>query len=589
MGFINPAPAPFDVEEWKRKPHLERIKPLAQDWAVNGFGTPYAIYLLYIVKLALFCFGAVAVISTTKGLGSISNFNHWWGQPIVYEKVLVWMVVYEMIGLGSSSMALSFRFIPPFGCILNWARPGTVRLPPWPDKVPFTKGNRRTILDVALYLGVLGTGIALLASSGVHPGPGHSAGLLSKPLLGTMIGLWVALGLRDKVSYLCGRPEVYGIALVVALFPIDNLIAGWKIALLCVWFGAATSKLNRHFGSVVAVMIANTPWQRSKTVKRRLWKGHPDDLRASHNASLAAHTGTVIEYGLPLALAITHGAGTVGTIAIIGMVVFHIHITSTFPLAVPLEWNLYMIFGVLFLFGHYDHVAITDIHSAPLVALLLLNGIVIPLLGNMRPDKISFLPSMRYYAGNWATSQWLFRNDAGAEEKFDRTVVKSSRVVANQLARLYDPDMADIFLSKALAFRAMHPHGRALNGLLPHAAVGGEVEDYTVREGEFLCGAVVGWNFGDGHFHGKQLLDAVQEQCRFAPGELRVITLESQPIQVQQQRYAIWDAAEGLVETGTVHVADMISRQPWLGGGKDYDFPVHVDAHAAEREQVLVA
>ena len=36
------------------KPHLERIKPLAQDWAVNGFGTPDAVYLLYVVKLVVF-------------------------------------------------------------------------------------------------------------------------------------------------------------------------------------------------------------------------------------------------------------------------------------------------------------------------------------------------------------------------------------------------------------------------------------------------------------------------------------------------------------------------------------------------------
>ena len=40
----------------------------------------------------------------------------------------------------------------------------------------------------------------------------------------------------------------------------------------------------------------------------------------------------------------------------------------------------------------------------------------LPVLGNFRPDLISFLPSMRYYAGNWATSQWLFRKDTGAEE-----------------------------------------------------------------------------------------------------------------------------------------------------------------------------
>jgi hypothetical protein len=574
MGFINPTPPPFDVQEWKTKPHLERVKPLAQDWAINGFGTPYAIYLLYIIKLIGFSLGAIAVIGTTKGLGGLSNFGDWWTEPIVFQKLIVWMIVYEMLGLGSSSMALSFRFIPPIGNVLSWARPGTIRLPPWPDKIPLTKGSRRSIVDVALYLGVIGLGIALLLSDG-DPVAGTVAGRLDTTLMAVMLGCWALLGLRDKVSYLSGRPEIYGIMMVVGLFPVHNFIVAWQIALVCVWFGAATSKLNRHFPSVVAVMIANTPWNRSRKAKKQLWKNHPEDLRASHVATLAAHTGTVMEYTLPLLLLVSSG-GWLGTAAVVGMVIFHIHITSTFPLAVPLEWNLFMIFGTLFLFGHYGEVPLNTLDNAPLLILLLLNGLAIPLLGNFRPDLISFLPSMRYYAGNWATSQWLFRHDSGAEAKFDATVKKSSPIVAKQLERLYDADGAEIFLSKALAFRAMHPHGRALNGLLPHAAIDGEVEDYRVREGEFLCGAVTGWNFGDGHFHGRQLLEAVQAQCNFAPGELRVISLESQPIQVQRQQYKIYDAHDGLIETGYVEVADMIARQPWLGGGKDFEFPVHV-------------
>ena len=42
--------------------------------------------------------------------------------------------------------------------------------------------------------------------------------------------------------------------------------------------------------------------------------------------------------------------------------------------------------------------------------------------------------------------------------------------------------------------------------------------DYFVREGEVISGVVNGWNFGDGHFHDEQLLDAVQERCEFAAG-----------------------------------------------------------------------
>jgi hypothetical protein len=102
-----------------------------------------------------------------------------------------------------------------------------------------------------------------------------------------------------------------------------------------------------------------------------------------------------------------------------------------------------------------------------------------------------------------------------------------------------------------------------------------DVEDYRVREGELVAGVVLGYNFGDGHFHNHRLLEAVQERCGFEEGELRVVVLESQPAHVQRQRYRILDAASGVVEEGFVEVADMVGRQPWLGDGP---FPVSPDA-----------
>ena len=153
------------------------------------------------------------------------------------------------------------------------------------------------------------------------------------------------------------------------------------------------------------------------------------------------------------------------------------------------------------------------------------------MLGNLRPDQVSFLPSMRYYAGNWATSQWLFRKESGAEEKLDerRQQGRPDRGRAAD-ASVYDRETAELLLDKGLAFRSMHSHGRALNGLLPRAV--DDVEAYHVREGELISGVVNGWNFGDGHFHDEQLLEAVQERCGFEEGELRVVTLESQPAHV---------------------------------------------------------
>jgi hypothetical protein len=302
-----------------------------------------------------------------------------------------------------------------------------------------------------------------------------------------------------------------------------------------------------------------------------LWRDHPEDIRPSRFAAMAAHAGTVIEFALPALLLVTSG-GTLGTIAMIGMVIFHVHITSTFPLAVPLEWNLFMIFGLLFLFGHYGDVPLDTLGSPLLLALILLLGVALPVLGNLFPQKLSFLPSMRYYAGNWAATQWLFRNDSDAEGRLDREIEKPARVPVEQVGRIYDPETAELLLFKGLAFRSMHLHGRALNGLLPRAV--DDIEEYTAREGELISGVVNGWNFGDGHFHDGQLLAAVQERCRFAEGDVRVIALESQPAHQQRHRYRIYDAAAGLVEEGWVRIDDIVDRLPWLGG--DGTIPVEV-------------
>ena len=571
MGFLSPREPQFDLDEWRAKPHLSRIKPLAQEWAVSGFGTPEAVFLLYVVKLIVFAVGGFVLIgATTPGLGGLGDFSEWWTEPIVFQKAAVWLVLWEAIGLGCGSMPLTFRFSPMIGGILYWLRPGTVRLPPWPDKVPLTKGTTRTVADVALYAGVLGSAIWLLLSDG-EPAAGTVAGRLDPTAIVVLLAFMALLGLRDKVAFLATRPEVYGPLLIIFCFPLTNLIIGAQIVFLCIWLGAASSKLNRHFPFVVSVMISNTPWNRSRRMKAQLYRDYPEDLRPGWRAAMAAHMGTVIEFTLPILLFLT-SKGPLGTFAVIGMILFHVHITSTFPLAVPLEWNLFMIFGILFLFGHYGDVAFSTFDSTALLLILLTTSVAIPVLGNFRPDLVSFLPAMRYYAGNWATTQWLFRKDTGAEAKLDRSIKKAAPVVVEQLSGFYGPEMAEYLLNKGLAFRAMHSHGRALLALLPHAV--DDVEAYNVREGELVSGVVNGWNFGDGHLHNEQLIAAVQERCQFAPGDLRVVILESQPAHIQRQHYRIVDAATGLVEEGWVNVADMVDALPWLG--ESWTFPVDV-------------
>ncbi|MCV6987680.1 DUF3556 domain-containing protein [Mycobacterium shinjukuense] len=584
MGFMSPELPDVDHDTWPTLPRATRLQIVTRHWAEHGFGTPYAVYLLYLIKIGMYVAAAAAIISLTPGLGGLGRIADWWTQPIVYQKVIIFTLLFEVLGLGCGSGPLTGRFLPPIGGLLYWLRPNTIRLPPWPGKVPFTGGDRRTVVDVALYATVLISAVWALLSAG-SPGPGGpgvtavgDVGLINPALVVPTIVALALLGLRDKTIFLAARGEHYWLKLFVFFFPFTDQIAAFKIIMLCLWWGAATSKLNHHFPYVVAVMTSNNALLRSRLfnpIKHLLYRDHVNDLRPSWLPKLMAHVGgTTAEFLVPAALVLVADGHPWRWFLIGFMVIFHLNILSNLPMGVPLEWNVFFIFSLFYLFGHYGTIRATDLRS-PLLLALVIAVVLVVIAGNLFPEKISFLPAMRYYAGNWATSVWCFR--AGAEDTIEANVVKSSALVINQLARLYDANTAEIMADKVAAFRAMHTHGRALNGLLPRAI--GDEADYTIREGEIVAGPLVGWNFGEGHLHNEQLVDAVQRRCNFADGDVRVIILEGQPIHQQRQWYRIVDAKTGLIEAGYVTVEDMLSRQPWPEPGDE--FPVHVTTQRA--------
>lgn len=569
MALLKPTVPDVDYAQWRALPRMERLKPIVRHWAHHGFGTPDAVFVVYLLKIALYVFLAMVFVTTTPGIGGISDVAHWWTEPVVLQKVVVWTLLFEVIGIGCGFGPLTMRFLPPIGAGLYWLRPGTIRLPPWPTRVPGTRGTQRTVLDIALYLGVIAAALFLLLSPATRSSgiAGAAVGTLAPVRFVPLIVLLPLLGLRDKTIFLAARAEVYGTLTLVLLLPAVDMIVAAKLIMLVIWWGAATSKLNRHFPFVVQVMMSNSPVLRSAWIKSKLFRHYPDDMRPSKIPAFMAHvTGTSFEYLVPLVLFLSHG-GTVGLVAAIGMTVFHTVILVSIPLGVPLEWNVFMIFGVWYLFVHYGHFGITDLTTPIPIVVLMLALVALIAYGNVRPDRVSFLPGMRYYAGNWDTSIWLFA--PGAEAKFDAGLTKSAHLPQWQLDKLYGAEAADLLCHKVYAFRSMHGHGRALYGLIPRAA-GPDHEKYEVQEGEIVAGTALGWNFGDGHLHNEQLIDAVQQRCHFTDGEVRVILLEAQPIHRQRQRYRLVDAATGTFETGYVDVADMVSRQPWAG-----EIPVH--------------
>jgi len=240
--------------------------------------------------------------------------------------------------------------------------------------------------------------------------------------------------------------------------------------------------------------------------------------------------------------------------------VFHLFITSTFPLAVPLEWNVLFSYLAVFLFLGFPAWAgygVADMSPGWLVIVIAAALLFLPVLGNLRPDLVSFLPSMRQYAGNWASALWAF--SPGAEDKLNTLQLTQLQAMG------YAPAVAEITMQQTIGWRSMHSQGRGLFSVL--AARLPDLDARTVREAEFGCNSLIGFNFGDGHLHNEDLIRAVQKRVGFAPGEWIVVWVESQPIHQKVQRYKVIDAAVGVIERGYWKVADAVREQPWLPNG----------------------
>ncbi len=546
MSFFHPEPPPYDALVWAKLPFPERAKLACQAWALQGYGTPLAIYLLYALKVAAYVGAWVFFCSFSPSLGGFSSIERWWLEPVAFQKAIAWSMLFEVLGLGCGSGPLTGRYVPPIGGFLYFLRPGTTKLsclPRW----PLLGGARRTWFDVLVYAALLGS----LVSQLVAPTPSARGFLL-------VAGIAAVAGLADRTLFLAMRGEHYWTTTVCFAFAPFWLPAA-KAVQLALWFWAGVSKLNHHFPTVVGVMTSNSPLVRFGWIRRLLYRRFPDDLRPSTLAVAMGHAGTALELAVPIVLATSTG----GLSLLVGMALMlalHGYITSNVPMGVPIEWNVMVVYGGFALFYAHPEVSVLDVAPLPIAGFLLAMLVALPLLGNLFPRAISFLLAMRYYAGNWAYGVWLFRGESW--RKLEK-LTKTSPWVYDQLARMYDERTRVGLVGKVFAFRLMHLHGRALSILLPKAVP--RFEDVLYMDGEIIGGLVLGWNFGDGHLHREPLLRLVQEQCGFEEGELRCIFVESQPLFGKTMGYRIVDAKSGLLEEGELAVAAMRARQPWEG------------------------
>ena len=544
---------PYPVEELLAAPFPERIRLVCRSWAAQVNPTPPAVLIAYWLKyLLLFVGGWAFFCSFSAGYPGLFSLSAWAFTSAAFQKAIAWALFYESAGFGCSSGPMNGRFWPPLGGFLHFLRPGTTKLPLFPG-IPIFGGIRRSWLDVALHAA---NQLCLLR---VLLAPEPTPELLLPSFL-----LIPLLGVTDKTLFLAARGEHFYTALVCLTLASEGelWISACKLVWLSIWFWAATSKLNHHFPSVIMVMMNNGPFF-PKWLKRRLFVAYPDDLRPSRLAAAMAHLGTCTEYLIPTVLLLSTDPLVTGAMLFV-MCGFHGFVAANNPSGMPIEWNLLMIYGGIFLFGFHPEARVAEVFSShPLLAAFLVFCLgVVPLVGNLAPARVSFLLAMRYYAGNWAYNIWLVRK--GSAGKL-RKLVKASGSMREQLERLIpDPKTVEAALAMVPSSRFLHLEGRVLLEALPRAV--DDIDDYEWMDGEVVAGMVLGWNFGDGHLNDMHLLSAVQQQCGFEPGELRVVMVESQPFFGRTMAWRIVDAASGELERGETDIGRMRACLPWPTG-----------------------
>ena len=314
--------------------------------------------------------------------------------------------------------------------------------------------------------------------TGPVPAAGHHVGLLPMWRIWVILAILALLGLRDKVIFLAARGEVYATLTVTFLFGGVDMIVAAKLVFLVIWMGAATSKLNKHFPFVMSTMMSNNPLFRPRFIKRMFFEKFPDDLRPGRLSRIFAHVSTFVEMCVPIVLFFAHGGWWTAVAAAI-MVVFHLGILTAIPMGVPLEWNVFMIFGVLSLFVGHAKLGLTDLKNPVPVAILIAFVAGIVIAGNLFPRKISFLPGMRYYAGNWDTTLWCIK--PSADKKINHNIVSIASMPRGPAGAVLrqgagaDPDVPRICVPRHEHSRqgAVHPgasgDGRPERGRLrPH-------------------------------------------------------------------------------------------------------------------------
>lgn len=522
--FWHPPSVPFEESLWRSLGFRERVR-LWMKQLDKKAPVPIVAALLYAFKLPLW-FAVFNYIFRNRRLPFSADLN--------VKRWIVYNVLHDVLGLGATSGPLGFKFNLKVPCEAWWyfLTPGTLTFPLVPRV-----GGVRTRSTVALYMGYIMSLMRALVAPKI--------GLRE---IGPALAFLLSLAPFDVLPFFASRGEHYVYQMICLCFGGQQWRFGCQMVQVALWTGAGLSKVGPWFKYVVGFMVPNCVFLRDHIpqVRKMIMKDPPHDTRPSSLGIVLAHAGTATEIvmGILCAWERTRKAG------LFAMTGFHFFIISQTPIASVFEWNIYSILMGWYLFGYGKGVKVGEI-SYRLIAFLVCALVVVPVYGQLCPEKVPFLMAYRPYAGNWRWMWCLITKSALPRlhrlRTFDDTPLPGRKAIPLFGSEPRYEEHIDYVSTASLM---LFPSYRALPGIVDNLndRYGRKIDDVHVIPHVPFENYVVGWSLGIGWGMFRESFRAsMQSVCAFDAGEC--IFIQFEPLGLMR-RDVHWRAVD--VSTGEI-------------------------------------
>ena len=289
-------------------------------------------------------------------------------------------------------------------------------------------------------------------------------------------------------------------------------------------------------------------------LKSNLYRNFPKDVSPSEMTVVLAYFGIFLE--VAAAIFIFSNVFFIREVGLLCSFVLHCYIFFTFPLGSVNEWNLMNLLASYSLFYHtIDEYPIEWYRNIfvemdwILRCLLLYLIVIVPLIGNIEPEKFSFLLSYRYYAGNWEANFMILKSKVW-REIFVPNLKDVSKFNANTL------HFADTFETErkgnSLSWRLLS----SLNGksilhiiklLMFKYGFGNNInaKDCLFLDCGFVMHNTVGWHFADGQNAADNFLYALKKRFgveKLELGDVIWVHVNAIPLFSKKVKFYVFDS-----------------------------------------------